>query len=86
MVSRSVRTAMLMVISIVVLVVQSALVVVVTRMSDEANLTARNHEMDMTSDMLAKSLGDFGTQLSMACHPPAGTGVTAGQITQNSRA
>jgi len=65
---------MLMVISIVVLVVQSALVVVVTRMSDEANLTARNHEMDMTSDMLAKSLGDFGTQLSMfisgASNPP----------------
>ena len=65
MFSRSIRTAMLLVISIVVLVVQSALVVVVTRMGDEANLKASTHEMDLTSDTVSKSLGDFGTQLSM---------------------
>ena len=56
---------MLLVISIVVLAVQSALVVVVTRMGDEANLKASTHEMDLTSDTVSKSLGDFGTQLSM---------------------
>jgi len=56
---------MLLVISLVVLAVQSALVVVVTRMGDEANLVARTHEMDLTADTVAKSLGDFGAQLSM---------------------
>jgi len=65
MFSRSIRTAMLLVISIVVLAVQSALVVVVTRMGDEANLKASTHEMDLTADTVSKSLGDFGTQLSM---------------------
>jgi len=65
MVFRSIRTAMLLVISLVVLAVQSALVVVVTRMGDEANLVARTHEMDLTADTVAKSLGDFGAQLSM---------------------
>ncbi len=62
---RSIRTAMLLVISLVVLAVQSALIVVVTRMGDEANLTARTHEMDLTADTVSKSLGDFGTQLNM---------------------
>ncbi|MTJ92250.1 MAG: HAMP domain-containing protein [Desulfovibrio sp.] len=62
---RSIRTAMLLVISLVVLAVQSALVVVVTRMGDDANLAARTHEMDLTADTVAKSLGDFGTQLGM---------------------
>ena len=74
MFSRSIRTAMLLVISLVVLAVQSALVVVVTRMGDEANLTAQNHEMDLAADTIAKSLGDFGTQLGMfvngASKPP----------------
>lgn len=59
MFSRSIRTAMLLVISIVVLAVQSALVVVVTRMGDEANLKASTHEMDLTSDTVSKSLGRF---------------------------
>ena len=53
MFSRSIRTAMLLVISLVVLAVQSALVVVVTRMGDEANLTARTHEMDLAADTIA---------------------------------
>ena len=74
MFSRSIRTAMLLVISLVVLAVQSALVVVVTRMGDEANLAARTHEMDLAADTIAKSLGDFGTQLGMfvngASKPP----------------
>ena len=74
MFSRSIRTSMLLVISLVVLAVQSALVVVVTRMGDEANLAARTHEMDLVADTIAKSLGDFGTQLGMfvngASKPP----------------
>ena len=74
MFSRSIRTSMLLVISLVVLAVQSALVVVVTRMGDEANLAARTHEMDLAADTIAKSLGDFGTQLGMfvngASKPP----------------
>ena len=65
MFSRSIRTAMLLVISTVVLAVQTALVVVVTRMGDETNLASRTHEMDLTVDTVSKSLGDFGAQLSM---------------------
>ncbi|SDF05428.1 methyl-accepting chemotaxis protein [Desulfovibrio legallii] len=62
---RSIRVVLLLLIGMVIIVVQSSLVGVVARLSYNATMEARTREMGLMAETIAKSLGDFGEQLSM---------------------
>ncbi|SDF99319.1 methyl-accepting chemotaxis protein [Desulfovibrio legallii] len=71
--SHSIRMALLLAISVVVLFVQSSLIGVVAKLSYEANVDARTHEMGLVVETIAKSMGDFGEQLSTLVNGAAKT-------------
>ena len=62
--AHSIRMTLLLLISAVILLIQSALVGVVAKLSYEANMESRTHEMGLMVETIAKSMGDFGEQLS----------------------
>jgi len=62
MISRSMRTAMVLLIGTVVLVIQSVLVYIVADYSFEASVDSREHELELMANTLSKSAADFGTQ------------------------
>jgi methyl-accepting chemotaxis protein len=62
MVSRSIRTTMVLIIGIVVLLIQSVLVYVVASSIFEASVDSSEHEMDVMVSTISKSAADFGTQ------------------------
>ena len=60
MVSQSIRTAMLVIIGGVVLLIQSALIVMVAKSSFDDGMASRSHEMTLMADTISKSASDFG--------------------------
>ena len=63
--SRSIRIVLLSLIGLVIIIVQSALIGVVANLSYKDTMQARTGEMGLMVETVAKSLGDFGEQLSM---------------------
>lgn len=61
----SIRTAMLLLVGGVVVVIQSLLVGIVVELSHDSNLEARTHEMRLMAQTISKSLSDFGQQQAM---------------------
>ncbi|WP_353118867.1 methyl-accepting chemotaxis protein [Nitratidesulfovibrio sp.] len=60
MVSQSIRTTMLIIIAGVVLLIQSALVVVVAKTGYDDGLTEKKREMRLMAETISKSVSDFG--------------------------
>ncbi|SCM73143.1 methyl-accepting chemotaxis protein [Desulfovibrio sp. 86] len=61
----SIRTAMLLLVGGVVIVIQSLLIGIVVKLSYDSNLEVRTHEMHLMSQTISKSLSDFGQQQAM---------------------
>ena len=61
----SIRTAMLLLVGGVVIVIQSLLVGVVVKLSHDSSLEVRTHEMYLMAQTISKSLSDFGQQQAM---------------------
>ena len=59
---RSMRTAMIILIGVVVLLIQFALIAIVAKMSYDANLTAAMHEMTTIASTISKTAASFGEQ------------------------
>ncbi len=59
---RSVRTAMIVIIGIVVVLIQAVLIVGVAKMSFDDSMSARQHEMKGLVTAIAKAAGEFGEQ------------------------
>jgi len=60
MVSRGIRTTMVLIIGVVVLLVQSVLICVVANSIFKETVDSKEHEMDIMVDTIAKSAADFG--------------------------
>ena len=64
MVSRSIRTTILIIVAAVVILIQSALFSFIASATYKERISSQMHEMELTASTIAKSCDDFGAQQS----------------------